>query len=92
MVIKQKTEIKLKPCPFCGGKPKVLQWSEWSVTYEVEIGCRNEKCDAYQSARTSIRDGESPEKAYERAYQIVRDKWNRRTIEDWNRSVDDEKS
>lgn len=70
---------ELKPCPFCGGNPRVIKWGiACGIMYDVEINCRNKECGAYQKGTTSIRDGESSEQARERAYQIAKEKWNRR--------------
>lgn len=67
---------ELKPCPFCGGEAKAFKWG---ATYEIEIQCQNDDCDAYQHGIVSIMDGEDESVAYERAYQIAKANWNRRT-------------
>lgn len=66
---------ELKPCPFCGGKAKAFKWS---ATCEIEIVCQNEDCRVLQSGIVQKKETESEEEAYERAYQIAKEKWNRR--------------
>lgn len=66
---------ELKPCPFCGSEAKAFKWG---ATAEVEIVCQNEDCGVMQSGIVSVGDNESDEEAYERAYQIAKEKWNRR--------------
>ena len=39
-------DLELRKCPFCGYEAKAMKWS---VTYEVEIQCTNENCDAFQN-------------------------------------------
>ena len=66
---------ELKNCPFCGSEAKAFKWG---MTAEVEIICQNEDCGVMQSGIVSVGDNESDEEAYERAYQIAKEKWNRR--------------
>ena len=40
--------------------------------------CQNEDCGVIQRGIVSVEEGESDEAAYERAYQIAKEKWNRR--------------
>lgn len=56
------TEIKLKPCPFCGKKPKTLT-SEFGKRHNIE--CRNPDCHC-----TVFASGTTKEEAAV--------KWNRR--------------
>ena len=72
-------DLELRKCPFCGYEAKAMKWS---VTYEVEIQCTNEDCDAFQNGIVTCEDGESEESAYNRAYEIAKEKWNRRTGEE----------
>ena len=66
---------QLKNCPFCGAEAKVFKWG---ATAEVEIVCQNEDCGVMQRGIVSVGEGESNEEARERAYQVVKEKWNRR--------------
>lgn len=72
-------DLELRKCPFCGYEAKAMKWS---VTYEVEIQCTNEDCDAFQNGIVACEDGESEESAYNRAYEIAKEKWNRRPGEE----------
>ena len=72
---KNATTTDLKPCPFCGWEAKAFKWG---ATYEIEIVCQNEDCRVRQSGIVTKKDDESEKEAYERAYQIVKEKWNRR--------------
>mgnify|MGYP005785150337 FL=1 len=69
------SNIELKNCPFCGSEAKAFKWG---MTAEVEIVCQNEDCGVMQSGIVSVGDNESDEEAYERAYQIAKERWNRR--------------
>ena len=55
-------ELKLKPCPFCGGKAEVEYGASGYNVYQ--IGCQNGECFAYAGW------GDTPEEAAEA--------WNRR--------------
>ena len=61
------TEIKLLPCPFCGGKA-VIHVVEGVCVICRECGCRT----------ISLVDGISQGKPYGGAIYRVIDKWNRR--------------
>ena len=69
------SNIELKNCPFCGAEVKVFKWG---ATAEVEIVCQNEDCGVMQSGIVSVGESESIDEARERAYQIAKEKWNRR--------------
>lgn len=66
---------ELKNCPFCGSEAKAFKWG---ATAEVEIVCQNEDCGVMQRGIVFMRENESNEEAYERAYQIAKERWNRR--------------
>ena len=66
---------ELKTCPFCGSEAKAFKWG---ATAEVEIVCQNEDCGVMQSGIVPLRENESDAEAYERAYQIAKERWNRR--------------
>ena len=70
---------ELKNCPFCGAEAKVFKWG---MTAEVEIVCQNEDCGVMQSGIVPLRENESDAEAYERAYQIAKERWNRRVEND----------
>lgn len=70
---------ELKNCPFCGSEAKAFKWG---TTAEVEIVCQNEDCGVMQSGIVPLRENESDAEAYERAYQIAKEKWNRRDDND----------
>ena len=72
---KNATTTDLKPCPFCGGEAKTFKWGG---IYEVEIHCQNEHCNAWQRGIAAKKYDESEKEAYKRAYQIAKEKWNRR--------------
>lgn len=74
------SNIELKNCPFCGGKAKAFKWG---MTAEVEIVCQNKECGVMQRGIVFMRENESNEEAYERAYQIAKEKWNRRKCDIW---------
>lgn len=46
---------ELKPCPFCGGMPKVNIWTMHGIT-ESRCFCDNEKCPVYLSKTIAIDD------------------------------------
>lgn len=69
------SSVELKNCPFCGSEAKAFGWS---ATAEIEIICQNEECGAMQTAMVSTGWDESEEESTERAYQIAKEKWNRR--------------
>lgn len=56
------SEIKLKPCPFCGGKAMID--SDYIFKNSWKVFCRNCGCG------TGIYDGKTPQRAAEA--------WNRR--------------
>ncbi len=45
----------LKPCPFCGGMPKVNDWTLKGIT-DKRCFCDNEKCPVYLSKTIAIDD------------------------------------
>lgn len=49
------TDIKLKPCPFCGEMPKVNNWTLKGIT-DKRCFCDNEKCPVYLSKTIAIDD------------------------------------
>ena len=73
------SNIELKNCPFCGSEAKAFKWG---MTAEVEIVCQNEDCGVMQSGIVPLRENESDAEAYERAYQIAKERWNRRVEND----------
>lgn len=84
-------EIKLKPCPFCGGKAKVsfanphFFLKKWHNRL-VFAGCP--KCGATTSLFNAFNHTGSPirnEYNTERAFQRAADAWNRRAADEWNR-------
>ena len=46
---------ELKPCPFCGGMPKVNDWTLKGIT-DKRCFCDNEKCPVYLSKTIAIDD------------------------------------
>jgi hypothetical protein len=44
---------ELKPCPFCGGMPKVNDWTLKGIT-DKRCFCDNEKCPVYLSKTIAI--------------------------------------
>ena len=56
---------ELKPCPFCGHKPVILQWP---VSNKLYVACINRKCS--MNPDTGLKDWERIEK------HIA--EWNRR--------------
>ena len=46
---------ELKPCPFCGGMPKVNDWTLKGIT-DKRCFCDNEKCPVYLSKTVAIDD------------------------------------
>lgn len=69
------SSVELKNCPFCGSEAKAFGWG---MTAEIEIVCQNEDCGVMQRGIVDVQDNESDTEAYERAYQIAKEKWNRR--------------
>lgn len=59
-------KIKLKPCPFCGGKAKIHTGKEFFLIYEEE--CSNVFCENCQATSR-----------YRKTPKEVIDDWNRRT-------------
>lgn len=62
-------EIKLKPCPFCGGKAELMKNDFWSSADWWYVTCSNPHCGVH--AETS--DRPTPQEAAEI--------WNRRAGE-----------
>jgi hypothetical protein len=60
---------ELKPCPFCGEPPKVLQRPDSLDKFYCAISCF---CGGYTSNAHQFGTGETPDIAYEEAKQ----KWN----------------
>ena len=46
---------EMKPCPFCGGMPKVNDWTLKGIT-DKRCFCDNEKCPVYLSKTIAIDD------------------------------------
>ena len=46
---------ELKPCPFCGGMPKVNDWTLKGIT-DKRCFCDNENCPVYLSKTIAIDD------------------------------------
>ncbi len=65
---------ELKPCPFCGSEARAYKWG---ATFEVEIRCGG-GCNISTSGIVVKRPLETKSHAYKRAYDIAKDKWNRR--------------
>ena len=42
-----KTNIKLKPCPFCGSQPVLCHWHEKWRGDQYEVECRNVECPVF---------------------------------------------
>lgn len=84
-------EIKLKPCPFCGGKAKVSFANPFFFLKKfhnrfVFAGCP--ECGATTKLFNAYNHTGSPERNKyntERAFQKATDAWNRRAADEWNR-------
>jgi glutaredoxin len=69
-------EYELKPCPFCGGKPKMMSQKFFEELVEdngralISIDCQN--CDL------SLHDHTSDENDYFIRAFLIAEKWNRR--------------
>lgn len=61
----ESNKIELKPCPFCGTKPKIENWSSGRFMYMVK--CNNPDCPV-------------PTEGYPAGHDLaeVKEEWNRR--------------
>ena len=67
-------EIKLKPCPFCGGIPKIEEkYKQWDGVYYSVNSIVCEVCGASSKEVCDINNKDRSERVYE-----VIEKWNRR--------------
>lgn len=67
-------EIKLKPCPFCGGIPKIDEsYRQWDGTYYLSTSIVCEVCGASSKEVWDIKTKDRNERINE-----VIEKWNRR--------------
>ena len=63
------SEIKLKPCPFCGGEAKVFAYSDGGIC----VKCMNCYCQTFATSDWNIANAK--EKS---AYEKIVEAWNRR--------------
>lgn len=81
------SEIKLLPCPFCGGEHidySVKTCGRWERKYHVAMYCKD--CNCY-GARTLINPTEETRYEVEnnpKYKQLAIMKWNTRKIADWS--------
>lgn len=67
-------EIRLKPCPFCGGIPKIDEkYRQWDGVYYLSTSIICEVCGASSKEVWDINKKEKTERVNE-----VIEKWNRR--------------
>lgn len=88
------SEVKLKPCPFCGGRPDVTDWGVTSFLIESDGGlvgsitCAN----CATSVTCSVADAAAKVSDFgcRRIHPI--DLWNvaQATMDKWNRRANDE--
>lgn len=69
---------ELKPCPFCGRNPKVLQRPDSMDGYFCAVSCFC--CGYYARAHQAATDKDSTDEAYKKAAE----RWNRRTPDTGN--------
>lgn len=65
----EKTKLKLKPCPFCGGKAELMKNAFWPSTDWWYVTCGNPHCGVH--AETSDRP----------TLQEAAENWNKRAGE-----------
>jgi len=66
---------KIKPCPFCGGKPRL--WERKRGLCKYTIGCDNETCFVWIPKDVRLRELHNYATCY-RIKQDAIDAWNKR--------------
>lgn len=50
------TGVELKPCPFCGENPSLMEGSKTGVSgYRVWVHCQNKECGVYGPELDNVR-------------------------------------